>query len=392
MINESMISILLAEINKELSSVKNRKSFDFNRGHLGCAYLAGSLLEIDDSHPWNDILVTHLEAIFNSLSRERYPHPGMLGGLASLAFLLRNLGGQTGNYQSACVKLEQRLAAHMENQMSELRAAVGANRFTYDYALGLAGILYHFECFPSADPIVNSISGSARDFFLDRCSSPHLNELWTSPVDLPDDILESDPKTTFGILDLGQAHGIIGVMTSLLAGGLSQMDEAIVHLMNLITAAIDSTLSGTIPYYICLQPGGMGPEAQTMSGPEARDGWCYGTPILEPLTVKYELTIPDSWTNSFNSLHSQYPIIGQYFEPGLCHGIAGRIALRYIAEQTIPERWSDIAGHMLGSEREPSRWGFWDEWGGLMVVEIARLRGLPLPSPLRVLGVEGDRE
>lgn len=386
-IDDDLIGVLWGELSKE----EPRSAFDFDRGHLGCAYLSASLLQIDDSRPWRKVYEHHLAAIFASLSRERYPHPGMLGGLSCLTFLLRSTAKGPGDFAKAVTKLENRLAMHMDSSIRIISESVGADRYKYDYAIGLAGTYYYFACFPPQDESLRVIVKKTRAFLSASCSSPRIEGLWTAAADIPDDVIERDPQASFGLLDLGMAHGITGVLAAFLADGMSAQSEVVENLIACLTTAIDRSLTATLPYYLTLAPGSVpnffGPENDTVLGPPSRNGWCYGTPILEALAASYGLHSPDSWDLSFENFTSIDPQLGQFDEPGLCHGVGGRIAMRYHIGAPIPDVWEQRAQEFL--QNLETNWGFWDECGGLAVVCLAQKRGLQLPAPLRMLGTGG---
>ena len=50
---------------------------------------------------------------------------------------------------------------------------------------------------------------------------------WTASIDVPDDIVQQDPKAGFGILDLGYAHGIIGVLGTLFSVRIRNRTEEV---------------------------------------------------------------------------------------------------------------------------------------------------------------------
>lgn len=384
-----------------------RDAFGFDGGRLGCAYLAGALLELDDSYPWKTCFEQHTSAILHSISKTGYPHPGMLGGLAGLTFLLRSVGNRSGDYATASAKLERRLSIHIADQVKELTRSIGADRYTYDFAVGLSGLLYHFACFPSLEETVADTIKDSKDFLRNCCLNEGLGGLWTPPTEVPNEILESDPATSLGLLDLGMAHGTTGVLCTLLAGGLRQGDSSVDNIVENLSGALEMSVTSTIPYYLCLNPNfseeafNAQPNrdqdrfqhslAKSLSGPAARNAWCYGTPMLEVLQHRYNLSVPESWQESFTDIHYVDSALGGFSEAGLCHGLAGRIALRYMIGLPVPKEWEEGAKSRL-SEPSKQDWGFWDQRGSLLIVEIARSRNVALPAVFALLGgMEGTR-
>lgn len=379
---------------EDIRAFKTAEAFDIDRGHLGAAYICACLQKLDESRDWKAKCHEHLGQIFLEISKNPYPHAGMLGGLTGLAFLLRAIGDENGDYQNASTKLERKLRQHLKEQTDELEHGVGANRFTYDYALGISGTLYCYTIFsPREQETVETIERATR-VLEQKINLRDEGGLWTSPVDIPQELVATNPKSVFGILDLGQAHGITGVLTALLAAGKTPRSNSIQALIQILTLSAERSMTLGVPYYLNLDPKQLmesqlfpfQPKAIEASSP-ARNGWCYGIPMLEYLDKSYNLNLPNEIASAYQSTANTNPNIGEFSGPGLCHGIAGRLAINYELKNQIPEAWFELAEQFLKRSSVTSEWGFWDGIAGLHIICSAIHKSVPLPPPIRIIGL-----
>lgn len=385
-VNESILSNGIDILWQQLNAKSPRAAFDMDQGYLGSGYLAACMMELDDNYPWQDCLEYHVNQIFLSLTRESYPHSGLLGGLAGFTHLLRHLHCLDGSYSRACNKLEARLVTHLENQCLEIKRGTGVDRYTYDYAIGLCGILYHFACFPKDDQVTQTAIREALKLVDAICDSDDMWDLCTPPRFIPDDILRSYPPTMFGILDLGQAHGVTGLLGTLLAYKNDNLESAISRVLKLIVQSVCESESPTMPYYLLNSRVIQSTSGDLICGPPARNGWCYGIPMVEALLKSYTVETNSDLEDCFLSVNNRNPKIGQFDNAGICHGIAGRQAISYIVDQDIDADWVQLAERYL-SNLNKKNWGFWDEVGGLLVVNTAIAHNKPMPRFLSLLGI-----
>lgn len=393
---EKHLDSLYVKIGK-MPSKRTQNSFDFDIGTLGQAYTAAALMEIDAERPWRSLFEMKTRELFRYLGNAAYPHPGLLGGLSGLALLLRESKSDEADYANALTKLDNRLLMHGESMKKSLLTSIGANRFDYDYGIGLSGLVHYFSL--EEDP-----SDQTSSFIDSACRTLEkliLQEgLWTSPADLYDEIFHQEPQAALGILDLGQAHGILGV-TGVLAETIG-VSEGVLHVQDFFRRLSEGMLISGIPYYLvgktCVETDNDILSFDVPCGPVARNGWCYGLPMLEVLTTIWGLDFGDVFTSEFATDSMITPEIGGFDNPGLCHGIAGRIALNSIIGKPIPGEWLKHALSILehdtkqGSDGSKSTAGFWDGSWGLIVVLTALSLKHPMPALFSVLGVrKNDR-
>ncbi|WJZ01867.1 lanthionine synthetase LanC family protein [Corynebacterium freiburgense] len=385
--------------NDSFGQTKSADPLDINSGYLGAAYLAASMAQIDDSQDWRQVTMKQLNHIFKQLGASKYSHGGMLGGLAGLALLLQTSKQDPAEYVGALHKIETRLLHHVRCSLEKLQTSIGMPRFDYDYAIGLTGILYYFELFPPAEREQQELITGALQYLVGVAKSSFDEFFWTPSIAVPHEVVQQEPKAAFGILDFGQAHGISGVLGLFLAHVQRTKDhsvqEAIPGLLAALVRGYDTSIVPGIPYYLCGHP-----ESESWlndepvgfgSGPTARNGWCYGLPILEIYMANYGLAIPKRLELSFTSPEYVDPRTGGFDGPGLCHGIAGRMALNYLMRKPIPDIWWERAEQQLQAlndvENSGLDFGFWDGIGGLQIVVQAISQSKPLPKQLQILGL-----
>ncbi|MDO4686558.1 MAG: lanthionine synthetase LanC family protein [Corynebacterium sp.] len=390
---------------QRLGQSPSENELNINTGSLGAAYFAASMAEIDESRDWQQLLSLQLNSIFKALGLNSYPHAGMLGGLTGLAFLLQTSRQRPEEYASALRKLEGRILYHLDKGLENLKTSIGMPRFEYDYSCGITGMLYHFQQFRPDAAEQQLVVDRALQYLIDTAQSGFNNFFWTPSVAVPEEVIEQEPKAAFGILDFGQAHGICGVLGLLLAHQrqtqLEDIETAIEAIIDAAAYGYETSIVPGIPYYLCGHPEvnawfGDG-SSDYSAGPLARNGWCYGLPILEAYSAKYGIELPNGMSMSFDSPEFQDPNLGVFNEAGLCHGIAGRMALNYLIHKPIPDTWWTLAEQLLDDFNQAHDegttgkltidHGFWDGVGGLIVVVEAIRQAKPLPKQLQILGL-----
>ncbi|MDO5077199.1 lanthionine synthetase LanC family protein [Corynebacterium sp.] len=398
---EQCNAVLFRELARECRA---QDSLHINQGSLGKAYAAAAMAALDDSYDWDHVVLTHLNGIFASLGGNSYHHAGVLGGLTGLALLLQSAKSSPEEFAGALHKLESRMLRHVQEGLERLRRDVGMPRFDYDFAIGLTGQLYYFTLFPPAEPNNQNLVREATEFLAQVATSDFEDFFWSPSISVPPEVIQQEPKAAFGILDFGQAHGIAGVLGLMLlklqTDDREIVEPAIAPLLAALVRGYDASIVPCLPYYLCGHPSSAawwGPGAETPHpGPAARNGWCYGLPMVEAFWWAYGLDIPDRIKMSFDAPTYLDPASGGFDEPGLCHGLAGRMSLNYLVGKPIPGAWWERAEQFMAelAEKEGAyaadsdhKWGFWDGVSGLHVVMHAIASGQPLPKQLQILGV-----
>lgn len=383
----------------------SREPLGINDGSLGRAYSAAAMAAIDDSYDWTRLTDWHLNCVFSSLGTNNYVHAGILGGLTGLALLLQSVKTSPEQFAGALDKLEHRMLRHVRRNLEQLQQNVGMPRFDYDFAIGLTGSLYYFTLYPPAAAPCQQLVREATEFLAQVATSDFEDFFWTPSIAVPAEVIQQEPRAAFGILDFGQAHGITGVLGLMLAkrgtDDRSGVEPSIAPLISAIQRGYDAAIVPSLPYYLCGHPSCDGDSEQDIEhyvpGPLARNGWCYGLPMLEVYWRVYGLEIPDRIKMSFDAPSYLDPASGAFDGPGLCHGLAGRMALNYLMGKPIPGSWWEHAENVMGAlaqEFEVSdgaipeaEFGFWDGMFGLHIVMHAIASAQPLPKQLLILGV-----
>jgi hypothetical protein len=405
---EHYSAILFQQLDDASSSwnLKSRQQpMDINVGSLGNAYTAACMTFLDDKKPWRDVMDKQLEIVFRGLGSNSYPHPGMLGGLVGLSLLLQKMKRDENDYLSALAKLEHRIILHYRKTLNELRQSVGLPRFSYDYGIGITGAVYYFALHPPQSVEAQKFYNDAVDFLVSVGLSDFMDFFWTASIDVPDDIVQQDPKAGFGILDLGYAHGIIGVLGTLFSVRIrnrtEEVDSVISNIIEAIRRACDATMLPGVPYYLCRLPItqiSFDIDDDFSPGPISRNGWCYGVAIIDLLQHKYNMELPQSIRSCFNADINLKADRGEFDGPGLCHGVGGRIVMQRMMKKAIPDSWLALARRLMFEDivdngnqdsflKNP---GFWDGVGGLHIAMLYAESKRPFPSPLELLGVPDD--
>ncbi|MDK8536656.1 lanthionine synthetase LanC family protein [Corynebacterium propinquum] len=361
--------------------------FSMIDGVLGDAYTISSIYHYTQDDSWWNLFLKRIQALIDVLRSHRFDAEGLLGGLSGLAYLLHVSKRSDGEFNNAISSLADRITTLAERRMWKVRNSIGVSREDYDFSTGLAGTAHFlFSVGGQGYPIARKIC----DGFLERARQPFPDSFWTCAGDLGERMIENNPRLSSGMRDLGFAHGISSVITTLKRGfGVFREKEYLDAAEKLCDHFIDDLQRHNnqgISYYeypFQLDKG------KSLS-PLSRQAWCYGLPGLQVAiagipTLEEKiyslLDYPDSYLD---------PVAGDFDGMGLCHGIAGR---QYVSDQlSLPasESWLDgmklhIRG-FLGGDPLSTNLSFWEGIGGTLAVMSAYEKEINYAPALGVLG------
>ncbi|WP_190139497.1 lanthionine synthetase C family protein [Streptomyces longispororuber] len=313
------------------------------RGHAGISVLCSSRAA---EHPGHAVAAhRHLGRAADLLRRTRRPSYGVIGDVTGLAFAMDMARRATGGYQGALASLDQAVSQHALRLCRLIEEQPIGGMARYDAVEGLAGIGRHLllrgEALraPLTDVLTTLVRMAGRT--VPTPAGP-LPGLWcdgppSATARVPSDV------AAHGHLNLGLAHGISGPLALL---SLARRQGVAVDGQYLAARTVVAALRGAA-YTDEYGPGwaDYASREQWRRGTPVpaprRAAWCYAAPgIARALQLAGDAFGEPSWTalaeDAVRAVVRAPIAQWRLRDEGLCHGVAGALALlRHFADGPV---------------------------------------------------------
>jgi lantibiotic modifying enzyme len=308
-------------------------SFDLAQGWSGLALGCSALYRCSGSDAWGRMAHLCLSRAVDDVTRSGCRRLGLFDGLSGVAWVAFSLSDGERHYQNLLASIESSLSAQLTGLIAEFECGFpGCADFRYDLISGLSGVArYAIE---RRERITDKVVLARILNFLVRLSGESSGlPNWYTPSAWQRSNAMRSPEDT-GLLNLGLAHGIAGVLAVL----------SIARAREILVDGIDEAIETTAGWLVdAVTPDAWGvnwPAGLPVdhsgrvlrNAPVARSAWCYGPPgIANALRLASLATGSQAWadlaaTAMRNTLRR--PAGERRTDsPTFCHGVAGLLAL-----------------------------------------------------------------
>ncbi|MDH6246091.1 lanthionine synthetase C family protein [Mycobacterium sp. OTB74] len=365
------------------------------QGYAGLALLFGHLDRCFPGDGWDRVAHRHLEIAAHDAASRGYLPPGLSAGLSGLAFAASYLSQGGARYQRLLATLDQALIDQLKPLIAnvrEQRHGVPVNAFDLISGLSGAGVyLLSRRESPDAEEVLDQLVDALIELSLEDDGLPR----WHTPRHLSssnDVMLEQLPH---GYLNCGLAHGIPGPLAVLslsrLAGlTCAGLDEAIHRFAAWILAhRLDDQWGINWPAGVGLLPASDGGfRIAPVEPPQARAGWCYGSPGVSRSLYLAGLALRSREYCDLAAAAAEAvlrrPVAMRWIDsPTFCHGVAGllQVLLRLSNDtgaETLRTGASTVLAQLLALHEPESLLGYRSiEFEGKRVDQPGLLDGAP---------------
>ncbi len=330
------------------------------QGDAGQALLASHLDRVFPDEGWDAVARDQLSRAIQFYRRQPASQPGLISGLAGLAYTTRHLGDDR-RYQHVLSDLDGAIAQASLSEAAALRGRSGVTVSSFDLISGLSGTV--LALLPAdgrrASPALPFLVRALCELALAGDDLP----AWHTPADL---LYDDDQRRMYpyGNLNLGLAHGVPGILAALsLARLTGHRAERLEPAIRRIAESVIGYACGTpeIPTWPTVVPLRLddGRLATSAECDQGRDAWCYGTPgVARSLYLAGAALDEPAWREmagaALRGVYSR-PISERAIDsPTFCHGVAGllQINLRFAqdtGERVFDQAAVDLTDQILGA-------------------------------------------
>lgn len=290
---------------------------------------------------WDSAIFDYAKKIAACLQGQRIASFSLLTGLSGVCFSIQKASKNGIHFQKLLSTLNHHLIQainihYIQPLESNLQAGKPSSADLYDQILGISGIgVYLLEyqsnvqCYSTLEKIVSLLVQIASPLKINNKEVPG----WYTPHEL---IVESKRHKTYGMCDIGLAHGVSGILGFLSTCLLHKMEikgqkKAIHNIVKWLQTQRRSSEKGyfwkTVMYDDYSEV--VKDKLEAFVG---RDAWCYGTPGVSASLLLASQALQDnslkkyaleSFASVFRRSREEWYLPG----PTMCHGISSLLLI-----------------------------------------------------------------
>jgi class I lanthipeptide synthase len=315
------------------------------QGDAGQVLLASQLDRTFPRQDWDLVAHDHLARAIQAHRRVPVRQPGLISGLAGLAYATRQISNNH-RYQHLLTELQGAIAHGSLAEAARIRGRDGVTVSSFDLISGLSGVLLGLlptKQQPASSPALPFLVRALCELVLAEGELP----AWHTPAGM---LFDDDQRAQYpdGNLNFGLAHGAPGILAGLSIAALTgqraeRLEPAIRRLAEwLIDYSRGGSASPSWPTVVPLRQHG-GRLVPIPDCGESRDAWCYGTPgVARALYLAGAAIREPGWQGiAMSAMAGVFarPVAERGIDsPTFCHGVAGllQITLRFAHDTGSP--------------------------------------------------------